>query len=339
MEFTVEQVAGILGGSIDGDPSLKVSNISSIEDGQPGTISFLSNLKYESHLYATKASAVIVNKDFDPKQQVETTLIRVDDAYSSLTLLLEEYQRMSSFQKTGIDKMSSIADSSSFGESPYVGPFAYIGDGVKVGNHVKIYPHVYVGEGASIGDHTVLYPGAKIYPNTSIGNYCTIHSGAVIGSDGFGFAPQPDGSYKAIPQLGNVVLEDHVSVGANTTVDCATFNSTVIKKGVKIDNLVQVAHNVEVGQNTVIAAQAGISGSTKIGKQVILAGQVGVVGHISVGDKAIVTAQSGISKDVPEGAMFRGSPAFEKGQYMKSVVLFRKLPDMMKRIQELEKKI
>ena len=339
MEFSLEQVATILGGEIEGNKDISITTISSIEEGKEGSISFLSNPKYEQYLYQTKASAVIVNSDFEPKEAVKTTLIRVKNAYTSFTTLLEEYQRIISFQKSGIEDQSALAASATHGENLYLGSFAYVGENAKLGNNVKIYPHVYVGDNVSIGDNTILHSGVKIYANAKIGSHCTLHSGAVVGSDGFGFAPQEDGTYKSIPQIGNVIIEDHVDIGANTTIDCATFESTVIKKGVKIDNLVQVAHNVEIGENTVIASQAGISGSTKIGKQVVLAGQVGVVGHIKVGDGAIVAAQSGISKSVPEGVTYFGSPAFEKGQYMKSIVLFRKLPDMMKRIQELEEKL
>lgn len=339
MKFSLEQVATILGGEIEGSTDVSIHTISSIEEGKEGSISFLSNPKYEQHLYTTKSSAVIVNKDFVAKEKVSTSLIRVKDAYSSFTALLEEYQRISSFQKSGIEAQSFLASSAKHDEGLYLGAFAYVGENVTIGKNVKIYPHVYIGDNASIGDNTILHSGVKIYANCKIGSHCTFHSGAVIGSDGFGFAPQEDGTYKTIPQVGNVVIEDHVDVGANTTVDCATFESTIIRKGVKLDNLVQVAHNVEVGENTVVASQAGISGSTKIGKQVIIAGQVGLVGHIKVGDKSIITAQSGVSKNVTEGAVLFGSPAFDKGPYMKSSVLFRKLPDMMNRIQELEEKL
>ncbi|MEM6829145.1 MAG: UDP-3-O-(3-hydroxymyristoyl)glucosamine N-acyltransferase [Bacteroidota bacterium] len=339
MEFTLEQIASILKGRIIGDQTLKINTISSIEDGKEGSISFLSNPKYEQYLYETKASAVIVNEDFVPKHEVKATLIKVENAYTSFTMLLEEYQRILSFQKTGIEPQSFLPESVKYGENLYLAGFAYVGENVTIGNHVKIYPHAFIGDNVTIGDNTIVHPGAKVYANCKIGSYCTLHAGCVIGSDGFGFAPQEDGTYKTIPQIGNVVIEDHVDVGANTTIDCATFDSTVISKGVKIDNLVQVAHNVEIGENTVIASQTGISGSTKVGKQVIMAGQVGVVGHIKVGDGAIITAQSGISKSVPRGVTYFGSPAFEKSQYMKSTVLFRKLPDMMKRIQELEEKL
>ncbi len=339
MEFSLEQIAGILGGTIEGEKDITINTISSIEDGKEGSISFLSNPKYEQFLYTTKASAVIVNEDFSPKEKVSTSLIKVKNAYNSFTTLLEEYQRIVSFQKSGIEELSAIANSSTYGENLYLGSFAYVGENVKIGDNVKVYPHVYIGDNVTVGNNTILYSGAKVYANCKIGSHCTIHSGAVIGSDGFGFAPQDDGTYRAIPQVGNAVLEDHVDIGANTTIDCGTFESTRIGSGVKIDNLVQVAHNVEIGENTVIASQTGISGSTKVGKQVILAGQVGLVGHIKIGDSVIVAAGSGVSKSIPEGETYFGSPAFEKGAYMKSIVLFRKLPDMMKRIEELEEKL
>lgn len=339
MKFSLEQVATILGGEIEGNKDISITTISSIEEGKEGSISFLSNPKYEQYLYDTKSSAVIVNKDFVLKQKVTTSLIRVKDAYSSFTALLEEYQRILSFQKSGIEEQSFLAPSAKHGDGLYLGAFAYIGENASIGKNVKIYPHVFIGDNVTIGDNTILHSGVKIYANCKVGSHCTFHSGVVVGSDGFGFAPQEDGTYKAIPQIGNVIIEDHVDIGANTTIDCATFESTIIRKGVKLDNLVQIAHNVEVGENTVIASQAGVSGSTKVGKQVIIAGQVGLVGHIKIGDKSIITAQSGVSKNVPEGAVLFGSPAFDKGPYMKSAVLFRKLPDMMKRIQELEEKL
>lgn len=339
MEFTLEQVAAILGGTIEGDKDIKIKTISNIEEGKSGSISFLANPKYEPFIYTTKASAVIVNDDFQPKENVNAALIRVKNAYTSFSTLLEEYHRMMNFQKDGIEPLSHLSESATHGEHLYLGAFAYVGENVRIGKNVKIYPHVFLGDNVTVGDNTILHSGVKIYANCKIGSHCTFHSGVVIGSDGFGFAPQEDGTYKTIPQIGNVIVEDHVDIGANTTIDCGTFESTTIGKGVKLDNLVQIAHNVELGENTVIASQTGVSGSTKIGKNVILAGQVGVVGHIKIHDKAIITAQSGVSKNVPEGTILMGSPAFDKGQYMKSTVLYRKLPDMMKRIQELEEKL
>ncbi len=339
MEFTIEQIASMLGGTIEGEKNITVRSISSIEEGQVGSVSFLSNPKYEQHIYSTKSSVVIVNEDFKPKERVRASLIRVENAYSGFALLLEEHRRLINFQKTGIEPQSYLAPTSKYGENLYLGSFAYVGEKVMIGKNVKIYPQTYIGDHVTIGDNTILYAGAKVYAGAKIGNYCTIHSGAVIGSDGFGFAPQEDGSYKKIPQVGNVILENHVDIGANTTVDCATLKSTIIRKGVKIDNLVQIAHNAEVGENTVMASQSGISGSTKVGKQVVIAGQVGVVGHIKIGDGATLAAQAGISKSVPQGATYFGTPAYEKIPYMKSAMLFRKLPDLMKRIQKLEEKI
>jgi UDP-3-O-[3-hydroxymyristoyl] glucosamine N-acyltransferase len=339
MEFTLGQIAVLIGGTVEGDANKKISTISNIEEAKPGSISFLSNPKYEPFIYTTQASGVIVNEDFEPSKPVPTTMIRVSNAYLAFTGLLEEYQRMVSFGKSGIEQPHFQGANFKHGNNLYLGALAYIGQDVKVGNNVKIYPQVYIGDRVTIGDNTILYPGVKISAGCKIGSYCTLQAGAVIGSDGFGFAPQEDGSYKSIPQVGNVVLEDHVDIGANTTIDCATFESTIIRKGVKIDNLVQIAHNVEVGQNTVIAAQTGISGSTKIGKQVVIAGQVGVVGHIKIGDRVILAAKSGVSKNVPDGETWFGSPAFDKSGYMKSAAIYRRLPDMLKRIEALEAEV
>lgn len=339
MEFTIEQISALINGKVVGDGQQKVSKISGIEEATKGSISFLSNPKYEPFVYSTEASAVIVSREFEPSKALKTTLIKVDDPYLSFTALLEEYEKISSFSKEGIEEPVFIGDQSTYGENIYLGAFSYIGKNVKIGNNVKIHPQVFIGDNTTIGDNCIFHPGVKIYAGTSIGNHCTIHAGSIIGSDGFGYAPQKDGSYKKIPQLGKVILEDHVDIGANTTIDCATFESTTIRKGVKLDNLVMIAHNVEIGENTVVAAQTGISGSAKIGKQVIIAGQVGVVGHIKIGDGVIIAAKAGISKDVPAGETLIGAPAFEKGAYMRSYIIFRKLPDVLKRIQELEQKI
>ena len=339
MEFTLGQIAGIINGTVEGDSEIKISTISSIEEAKSGSISFLSNPKYESYIYETQASGVIVNNDFQPQQKVSATLIRVEDAYLAFTSLLKEYQRLMDFSKSGIESPSHLPESVKYGENFYMGAFAYIGDHVTIGDNVKIYPHVYLGDNVSIGDNCILYPGVKIYQNCQIGNYCTLQGGAVIGSHGFGFAPKADGSYENIPQIGNVILEDHVDIGANTTIDCATFESTIIRKGVKLDNLVQIAHNVEIGENTVVAAQSGISGSTKIGKQVILAGQVGIVGHLKIADHTIFGAQAGVMKGTKTGETHWGTPSMEKGKQVKSLVIFRKLPEVMKRIEELEEKI
>ena len=340
MKFTVNQIAQLLGGSVEDEGEEEVYTLSKIEEAQKGSISFLSNLKYEQHLYSTKASAVIVGRDFQPKKPVSTALIRVDDPYTSFTVLLEEYHKILSFQKSGVEEPAFMAEGVRTGEELYRGAFSYIGKGCKIGSNVKIYPQAYIGENVEVGDNTIILAGVKVYPNTKIGSNCTLHAGAVIGSDGFGFAPQADGSYKTIPQLGNVVLEDWVSIGANASIDCATLGSTIIRRGVKIDNLVQVAHNVEIGKNTVIAAQSGVAGSTTIGENCILAGQVGVVGHLKVANKTTIAAQAGVGKSIQEeGKILIGSPAFERGSYMKSYALFRNLPDLNKRVKELEEKI
>ncbi|MEQ6122436.1 UDP-3-O-(3-hydroxymyristoyl)glucosamine N-acyltransferase [Reichenbachiella sp. MALMAid0571] len=340
MDFKISQIAHILNAKVEGNPDLVVNNIESIEEAGEGSISFLSNPKYENFIYTTKASAVIVDHKFEPKEEVKTTLIRVDDPYLSFTALLEEYHKMISFQKLGVEEPSFMGSDSSHGENVYRGAFSYIGNNVTIGNNCKIYPQVYIGDNVIIGDNTILHSGAKIYANCKIGNHCVVHSGAVIGSDGFGFAPQKDSTYKTIPQIGNVVIEDHVDIGANTTIDCATFGSTVIKSGVKLDNLIQIAHNTEIGKNTVIAAQAGISGSTKVGENCVIAGQTGIVGHLKIGDHITIAAQSGITKNInKKGAVMLGSPAFEMADYKKSYVIFKRLPDLMNRIKELEQKI
>lgn len=339
MEFTLGQIAGLIGGQIEGNADLSVNTISSIEDAKPGSISFLSNPKYEPFIYQTKASGVIVNADFRPSKEIATTLIRVENSYLAFTALLQEYQRIQSFGKQGIENNTHIGEGVKYGENLYLGGFSYVSEGVQIGNNVKIHPQVYIGENSKIGNNVIIYPGVKIYPNTVIGNHCTIQAGAVLGSDGFGFAPKEDGTYENIPQIGNVVLEDHVDIGANTTIDCGTFESTRIKRGSKIDNLVMIAHNVEVGENTVIAGQSGVSGSTKIGNQVIMAGQVGVVGHIQIANKTILGAQTGVMKSTKEGQVLWGSPAMDKTDQTRSLVVYRKLPQLLKRIEELEEKL
>ncbi|MCP4458221.1 MAG: UDP-3-O-(3-hydroxymyristoyl)glucosamine N-acyltransferase [Cytophagales bacterium] len=339
MEFTLGQIAGIIDGKVEGNSEIKVSAIGSIEEARSGSVSFLSNPKYESHIYQSQASGVIVNHDFKPQKELTPVLIRVKNAYLAFTTLLQEYQRIMNFSKSGIEKPNYLPESTSHGENLYLGAFSYIGENVTIGANVKIYPHTYIGDNVTIGDNCIIYPNVTVYQNCKIGNYCTLQAGVAVGSHGFGFAPKEDGSYENIPQVGNVILEDHVDVGANTTIDCATFESTIIRKGVKLDNLVQIAHNVEVGENTVIASQSGISGSTKVGKQVIIAGQVGIVGHLHIADKTTIGAQSGILRNSKEGETIWGTPAMDKGQQAKSLVIFRKLPSVMKRIEELEEKI
>jgi len=340
MEFTIEQIAKLLKGTVKGNPSLKISRIEKIQEATEGSISFLSNPKYESYIYSTKASAVIVNKSFVAQQSIDATLIEVEDAYLAFTHLLEEYYTILNFQKVGVEEPSYISADSTTGKNIYRGAFSYIGSKCKIGDNVKIYPHTYIGDNVHIGNNTIIHPGSKIYSNTIIGNNCTIHAGVVIGSDGFGFAPQKDGSYKAIPQIGNVIIEDNVSIGSNTTIDCATLGSTLIKEGVKLDNLIQIAHNVEIGKHTVIAAQSGVSGSSTIGNYCVLAGQVGIVGHIHIGNKSIIAAQSGVTKSYPEeNNILLGSPSFDRKQFLKSYVIFKNLPEINERLKELEEKI
>lgn len=342
MEFTVSQIAAILGGEVKGDGSEKIGMLGKIQDAKKGQISFLSNPKYEQYIYTTQASAVIVGRDFVARKDVASTLILVDDPYISFTRLLEEYHKLISFQKSGIEQPSFIAEDSTMGKDLYRGAFSYIGSNVRIGDNVKIYPHAYIGDNVVIGNQTIIHPGVKIYADTKIGNNCVIHSGTVIGSDGFGFAPQQDGSYKTIPQLGSVIIEDNVAIGANTVIDCATLfgDATVIRQGVKLDNLIQIAHNVEIGKNTVIAAQTGISGSTKIGENCMLAGQVGIAGHLIIANNTGFGAQSGISKSIKDpGQKFMGSPAFEVQEYFRSYAVFKSLPDLNNRLRELEVKL
>lgn len=342
MEFTVSQIAAMLSGDVRGNGADKVNMLAKIQDAKKGQIAFLSNPKYEQYIYTTQASAVIVKKDFAPKKEIAASLILVDDPYISFTNLLEEYHKLISFQRSGVEQPSFIGENSTTGTSVYRGAFSYIGNNTRIGDNVKIYPHVYIGDNVLIGNNTIVHPGVKIYNDTRIGNNCVIHSGTVIGSDGFGFAPQEDGSYKTIPQLGNVILEDNVAIGANTVIDCATFfgDSTFIRQGVKLDNLIQVAHNVEVGKNTVIAAQTGISGSSKIGDNCVVAGQVGIAGHIVIANNTSIGAQSGVLKSVNrEGEKMIGYPAFDVKEYFRAYAVFKKLPDINARLRELEKKM
>jgi UDP-3-O-[3-hydroxymyristoyl] glucosamine N-acyltransferase len=342
MEFSIAQIAAMLAGEVKGNGAEKINMLAKIQDAKKGQIAFLSNPKYEHFIYTTQASAVIVKKDFQAKKDIDSTLILVDDPYSSFTTLLEEYHKVISFQKLGIEQPSFIGENSQAGNNLYRGAFSYIGNNVKIGDNVKIYPHVFIGDNSVIGSDTILHPNVKIYAGTTIGNKCVIHAGAVIGSDGFGFAPQEDGTYKTIPQLGHVLVEDNVTIGANTVIDCATMfgDFTIIRKGVKLDNLIQIAHNVEIGKNTVIAAQAGISGSTKIGENVMIAGQVGIAGHLEIANRTQIGAQAGISKSVKEeGQQILGYPAFNIKEYFRSYAVFKRLPELNDKIRELEKKI
>jgi UDP-3-O-[3-hydroxymyristoyl] glucosamine N-acyltransferase len=340
MEFTVEQIAQILNGEIKGDKTLKVRQLSKIEEGTEASISFLANLKYEPYLYTTQASVVIVDKNFVPKKAYSPTLILVENAYASFTILLQEYQKIVANVKQGIEQPSYIGNNSIIGEDIYLGAFSYIGNNCIIGKNTKIYPNVTIADAVTIGDNCIIHSGAKIHKDTVMGNRCVIHSNAVIGGDGFGFAPKADGTFDTIPQLGNVILEDDVSVGSNTCVDRATIGSTILRKGVKLDNLVQIAHNVEVGENTVIAALAGISGSVKIGSNCMIGGQTGMTGHIKIANNTRVTAQTGISKTVKkEGLVLGGNPAIENRDYLKNHAYIRQIPKLEKRLGDLEKKI
>jgi UDP-3-O-[3-hydroxymyristoyl] glucosamine N-acyltransferase len=341
MEFTAAQIASILNGEIEGDASVVVHGLSKIEEGKINTLSFLANPKYEEYIYSTAASVAIVNKTFVPNTNLPSTLtlIRVDDAYACFAKLLEAYNQFR-VKQPKIEQPSFIADSAKIGNSLYLGAFAYIADDAVIGNDVKIYPNAYIGDNVKIGDGCVIYAGAKIYADCIIGNHCVIHAGAVIGADGFGFAPNQENGYNKVPQIGNVILEDFVEIGANTCVDRATLGSTILRRGVKLDNLVQIAHNVELGENTAMAAQVGVAGSTKIGKRVQVGGQVGISGHIKIADEVKIAAQSGIPNDIrKEGEVLLGSPAIPIDDFKKSYFGFRKLPQILKRLQDLEDKL
>jgi len=332
MEFKATQIAEILGGEIIGDPSTTVSKLSKIEEGETGSMTFLSNPKYTQYIYNTKASVVIVNKTFEATSDICATLIKVDDAYQAFTQILEFYNEYKN-QKTGIESPVSIVKSAKIGNDVYIGAFAYIGENAIIGDHVKIYPNCYIGDHVTIKENTTLYAGVKVYADCIIGENCKIHAGTVIGSDGFGFAPTDSGEYKSIPQIGNVILEDNVEIGANATLDRATMGSTLVKKGTKIDNLVHLAHNVVVGKNTVIAAQTGVAGSSSIGDNCMFGGQVGVSGHISVGNGVKISAKSGVTRNIKENLVLRGIPAMEYNAYNKSYVLFKKLPEIIKELK------
>lgn len=337
MQFTAKQIAELINGTIEGDPEVAVSSFGKLEEATQGQLAFLANPKYEEFLYSTNASVIIVNTSLEVEKKLNATLIRVPDAYSSFAVILTAYSEMVKANLTGIQEPSYIASSALLGENIYVGAFAYIGEKVIIGKNVKIYPQVYLGDKVIIGDNSILYPGVKIHHDCEIGKNVSIHAGCVIGGDGFGYAPQKDGSFKKVPQIGNVVIEDNVEIGANTTIDRSTIGSTTIKSGAKLDNLIQVAHNVEVGNNTVIAAQSGISGSTKIGKNVMIGGQAGIVGHIQIADGTKINAQSGVGKSIksPNTAV-TGSPAYDYTQSLRSQILSRNLPLLEKRIKQLE---
>ena len=337
MEFTAQQIAAYIKGIVEGNPEAKVRTFSKIEEGKEGTLSFLANPKYEHFIYETKASIVLVNNDFSPIKPISTTLIRVPNAYAALAQLLNMVENLKP-KKNGIDSSAFIAASASLGSDCYVGNFAYIGEGVTVGKNCLIYPYVYVGDHVSIGDNCILYPHSTIYDGCKVGNNCILHAGSVIGADGFGFAPE-DGIYKKIPQLGSVIIEDDVEIGANTAVDRAVMDATIVRKGVKLDNFVQVAHNAEIGENTVIAAQTGIAGSSKVGKNCMIGGQVGISGHLQIADNVKIGAQTGIIKNVKGQEPIMGSPSFPLKDYMRSSAIFRRLPEMDRTISKLQKEI
>ncbi|MBO0323292.1 UDP-3-O-(3-hydroxymyristoyl)glucosamine N-acyltransferase [Muricauda sp. CAU 1633] len=338
MKFTATQIAGILEGEVEGNPQIAVHKLSKIEEGEKGSLTFLANPKYTSYIYSTKASITIVNKDFIPEQSLSTTLIKVDDAYKSFSKLLEYYNQVKN-NKVGIENPVFISESANYGEGFYLGAFSYLGDNVKIGKNVKVYPNVYIGDNVTIGNDVMIFAGAKIYSESIIGNNCTIHSGVIIGADGFGFTPNANGEYSKVPQTGNVILEDNVDVGAGTTIDRATLGSTILRKGVKLDNQIQIAHNVEIGEHTAIAAQTGIAGSTKIGKNCLIGGQVGIVGHITIGDRVKIQAQSGIGRNVKDDEVLQGSPALNYGDFNKSYVHFKNLPKLVNQISNIEKKV
>lgn len=338
MKFTAEQIAGILEGEVVGNPEAEVFKLSKIEEGTEGSLTFLANPKYINYIYSTQATVTIVNNSFVPEQEITTTLIKVEDAYKSFSKLLEYYNQVK-LMKSGIEQPSVISEGVTYGSDLYLGSFCYIGKNVTIGNNVKIYPNSFIGDNVIIGDNCVFFAGVRIYSESVIGNNCIIHSGTIIGSDGFGFAPQEDGTYSKVPQIGNVIIEDDVEIGACTTIDRATLGSTIIRKGVKLDNHIQVAHNVEIGENTVIAAQTGIAGTTKIGKNCLIGGQVGFAGHLVIGDGVKIQAQSGIGKNLEAGEVVQGSPAFNYGDFAKSFVHFRNLPKIVTDIEELKNKI
>lgn len=338
MKFKAEQIAGILEGEIVGDPNIEVSRLSKIEEGAEGSLTFLSNPKYNNYIYTTKASITIVNESFVPEAPITTTLIKVADAYKSFSKLLEFYNQVK-LNKNGIETPSFISESAKYGENLYLGSFSYIGDNVVLGDNVKIYPGSFIGDNVTIGNNVIIFAGAKIYSESVIGNNCAIHSGAIIGADGFGYAPNEDGTYNKIPQIGNVIIEDNVDIGANSTIDRATLGSTIIRAGVKLDNQIQVAHNVEIGRNTVIAAQTGIAGSTKVGENCMIGGQVGIVGHLTIGNNVRIQAQSGVGRNIKDDEILQGSPTFGYSDFSKSYVHFKNLPKLVKEIEELKKQI
>ncbi len=338
MKFTAAQIAELLKGTVDGDPETEVDKLAKIEEGTEGSLTFLSNPKYTSFIYSTNASIVIVRGDFSKDHEIDTTLIRVKDPYKAFSTLLEYYNQVK-LNKSGVEQPNFIAASATYGENIYLGAFTYIGENVKIGDDVKIYPNTYIGDNVTIGNNTILFTGVKIYSETIIGESCVIHAGVVLGADGFGFSPTDNGEYNKVPQIGNVIVENNVDIGAGTTIDRATLGSTIIRSGVKLDNQIQIAHNVEIGKNTAIAAQTGIAGSTKIGENCLIGGQVGFAGHLTIGDRVKIQAQSGIGRNIADDEVIQGSPAFAYGDFNKSYVHFKNLPKIVDRLNKLEKKM
>jgi len=336
MKFTAQQIADILDGTIEGNPESQVYKLSKIEEGDKGSLTFLSNPKYTSYIYDTQASICIVNNSFETSQPISTTLIRVEDSYEAFSKLLEVYNQIK-LDKKGIESPNSIAESARLGQDIYIGAFAYIGENAVLGDNVKVYPNVYIGDNVNIGNNVTIFPGSKIYSETQIGDFCTIHSGAIIGADGFGFSPSDNGEYSKIPQIGNVIIENHVDIGAGTTIDRATLGSTIIRNGVKLDNQIQIAHNVEIGEHTAIAAQTGIAGSTKVGKNCLIGGQVGIAGHIKIGNRVKIQAQTGVGRNIKDDEAIQGSPAFGYSDFNKSYVHFRNFPKIVNRLDNIEK--
>lgn len=338
MQFTAEMIAGLLGGEIVGDKGATVSTVSSIDGGKAGSLAYLTNPAYEQYLYTTEATIVLVDKTFEPKQEVKTTLIKVENVGQCVLNLLEMYNATRP-RKTGISKLASINEAAQMGENCYVGDFTVIEAGAKIGDNVQLYPQCYVGDNVVIGEGTKIYPGVKIYEGCVIGKNCILHSGVVIGADGFGFAPKEDGTFAKIPQLGNVIIEDNVELGANTCIDRAKTDSTIIRSGVKLDNLIQIGHNVEVGANTVMSAQVGIAGTSKVGSNCFVAGQVGIADHVTIGNRVKIGSKSGIDKNVADDEIRFGYPALPGMQYHRSFAIFRQLPDMATKLREMEKRI
>jgi UDP-3-O-[3-hydroxymyristoyl] glucosamine N-acyltransferase len=335
MEFSAIQIATLINGKVEGNPDAKVSKLAKIEEASAGSLTFLSHPKYVEYLKTTGASVIIISDEIAGEKPANSTFIRVKDSRMAFSILLDAYHKQQ-FSKTGVEQNAVVAKTAKLGQNVYVGSFSYIGENVSIGNNVHIFPNAYIGDNSKIGDGCIIYPGVKIYLDSVIGKNCKFHSGVIIGSDGFGFVPNSENNYHKMPQVGNVVIEDNVEIGSNTTIDRATMGSTIIRKGVKLDNLIQIGHNVEIGENTVIAAQAGVAGSTKIGRDCMIGGQVGIIGHITIGNGVKIAAQSGIGNDVPDGATLQGSPAFDHFEYKKSYVVFRRLPELKKTIHDLE---